>query len=181
MVIVGLPAMRRGSLDLVMRPCTVAPMGITGFPSSITASVTRAEKGSPLLLEKVARVFSSFTFMDVPAGSEILFCATADAASNITTLSNASFFISPPESVANFCKLLWGGQLTSRQFSDRLHNLLQWRTIRLVLAAIDITHRSAAIDDQRCGSRDIDCVHRQPVKQPVRLGHRAIFIQQKRK
>src|ERR1700680_2523567 len=173
MAMVGLPAIRRGSLALVTRPCTVAPTGITGFPPIITASVTRAEKGSPLLLEKVVRGFSSFTFTDVPAGSEILFCAVATTASN-TTLSNTSFFISPPESVVrfpNFYAFSRYSKSSQSQFPDCLHNLLNRRSVRLVLAAIDVTHRATAIDNQRGGMRDIDPILRQALIKPVRFGH----------
>src|SRR5271165_2252477 len=68
-----------------------------------------------------------------------------------------------------------------RQFPDRFQNLLHRRPIHLVLASVDVADRSAAIDDQRGRMRDIDGVLSQAVIQPVRLGRRAVFIQQKRK
>ena len=96
--------MRRGSLTLVTRPCTVAPTGITVFPSSMTASTTRPEKASPSLLEKVDIVFSSLTLNAVPAGRAILVCAPAESASNTTASIAGIFFIPPPEFPTQICR-----------------------------------------------------------------------------
>src|SRR5580698_2916292 len=93
---VGRPEIRRGSLNWATLPCTVAPTGITVLPSSDTASVIRAENGSPVLLERVAILFSSLTVSDVPVGSEILFCAIAISDNNSTPSNVASFLMEPP-------------------------------------------------------------------------------------
>src|SRR5450755_1382161 len=91
MAIVGLPAMRRGSLALVTRPSTVVPIGITVLPSNRTGSVTRAEKGSPAFELNVARVVSSFILTAVPAGKAA--CAEAKLASRISDVSDSVFLM----------------------------------------------------------------------------------------
>src|SRR5712692_9331196 len=120
MPIVGLPAMRRGSLIFVTRPCTVVPIGITVLPLSMTASVTRPEKGSPSLLENVERLFCSLTLSEVPAGNDILVCATAAAANNIKQSSTTYFFISLLNSAESCVRFSLGPHLVDHQFFNFL-------------------------------------------------------------
>src|SRR5713226_4433507 len=67
------------------------------------------------------------------------------------------------------------------QFPRRLHHLLHRRSVRLAITAVDVAHRAAAVDDQRGWMRDVDRIMSEPVVEPVRLGGRAVFIQQKGK
>jgi len=88
---VGLPAMRRGSLDFVTRPSMVVPIGITVLPSIRTGSVTLAENGSPVFELKVASVVSSFILTAVPVGSAV--CAQAKVASRMSDVSESVLFM----------------------------------------------------------------------------------------
>src|SRR5262249_190439 len=89
--------MRRGSFTLVTRPSTLAPTGITVFPSTITAWVNCAWNGSPGLLLKVPRVVSTRTIREVPAGTAELVWAASIAAKSSMQGRTIHFFMVPPK------------------------------------------------------------------------------------
>src|SRR5208337_1674877 len=94
--IVGLPEIRRGSLNLVTRPSTVAPAGMTVLPSTTTGCVRLPRNGSPTRLLKVASVVSSRTISAVPAGTGPLgglVWATNIVPSRMQTSSSSHFFM----------------------------------------------------------------------------------------
>ena len=43
--------------------------------------------------------------------------------------------------------------------SDRHQNLIERRSIRLAVAAIDVSDPAITFDHQRCRVRDVECVH----------------------
>src|SRR5262249_22679643 len=118
------------------------------------ASVTRPENGSPLLLEKVASVFSSFTFRAVPAGKDMLVCAVATVASNVTQRSIVSFLISPPNFVRECC--IQKISTRNRYFLHCRHHMFYRRAVHLIVATIDVAHASISGDNQRRRMRNVD-------------------------
>src|SRR5271163_1051109 len=67
------------------------------------------------------------------------------------------------------------------QLPNCLRNLLDRRSIGLAVAAIDVSHRSVSVDDQRSRMRNVDRIFSEPVIKAVCLGHGAVLIEQKRK
>src|SRR5579884_1855823 len=102
--IVGLPLMRRGSVNRVTRPSTVEPTGMTVFPSSDTGVVTRPDHVSPTLFPNVETAFSSLIFTAVPSGSDRLVSATAQVA-KARHNSNAHFLIVTPPLILDWPRL----------------------------------------------------------------------------
>jgi hypothetical protein len=152
MAMVGLPAMRRGSFVLVTRPSTVAPMGITVFPSITTGSVTLAENGSPAFELKVASVVSSFILTAVPVGRAV--CAQAKLPITRSD-ANESFF-----HVESYLQnsLPKSGQKSVADLRKALITSSSGARSSWWLATVDIPHPSAAIDDERGRARDVDGV-----------------------
>src|ERR1035441_6350502 len=169
MAMVGLPAMRRGSLAFVTRPSTVAPMGITVLPSTTTASVTLAENGSPAFELKVASVVSSFILTAVPVGRAV--CAHAKLAIKMSDVSENVLFmllLTSKKSIVSLSK----SKQSRYDFIDR-------RAVELVIAAIEVAHRAAAIDHESSRVRDVDGIRAERVMQSVGFGHSPILVEQK--
>src|ERR1035438_9199564 len=175
---VGLPSIRRGSVDLVTRPSTVAPTGITVLPPNITGSVTRAEKGSPALELKVASVVSSFILTAVPVGREV--CAAEKTVARNKLARTTSFFMEPPKVfVAPASPPVFPESLFPGCRNNSPEHFIERSTVLLSCAAIDVAHRPRPIDHECRGMRDVQRIGSERVMDPVVFGHGAILVQQK--
>src|ERR1019366_1230644 len=76
----------------------------------------------------------------------------------------------------SICASLSESNSKSKQSSQ---DLIQRRAVELVIAAIDVAHRAAAIDYNSSRVRDVDCVSAERVMEPVGFGHGPTLIEQK--